>query len=67
MALLEHSFHLDIWDRERWSRRLRDFSVVAEAVPLSRVRFRQDYDDLAALREQVLDRVTRESRRVPTP
>lgn len=62
MAFLEHSFHLDIWDRQRWSRRLRDFRSLTEAVPLSRVRFRQRYDDLTTLRDRILAHVTRESR-----
>ena len=62
MAFLEHSFQLDIWDRQRWSRRLRDFRALTEAVPLSRVRFRQHYDDLTALRERILGHANRASR-----
>ena len=67
MAFLEHSFHLDLWDRDRLARRLRDFGRVAEALPLSRLRFRHHYGDLTTLSDRVLARVTEPSRGGPAP
>lgn len=55
MAFIEHSFQLELWDRRILTARFREFAALADAIPVVRVSFGRNLDDIATLRDRILD------------